>query len=271
MGKTISIIGCGWFGLPLAKFMIDKGWTVKGSTTSENKFDHLKQIGILPCLLDVARPETFKNDFFKSDYILINIPPTKVMRQVSVYWPLIKVIEKEGAQKVIFISSTSVYPSNNSIVYEEDTERMGDGVNQLLDIERAFQKAAFECAIIRFAGLVGGERYPGRFFTPERVVDGGSQVINLIHLDDCIQIVEQLLKQDAFNNVFNGVADTHPQKKEFYTLAAQLNNKPAPKFSQANVPYKIISNEKVKRHLNIIFKHPDLIEMLHNNELWNRT
>jgi 3-hydroxyisobutyrate dehydrogenase-like beta-hydroxyacid dehydrogenase len=32
--KSISILGCGWLGVPLAKHLIQKGFSVKGSVTS---------------------------------------------------------------------------------------------------------------------------------------------------------------------------------------------------------------------------------------------
>ena len=36
---TISIIGCGWLGYPLALFLKEKGYQVKGSSRSEEKLD----------------------------------------------------------------------------------------------------------------------------------------------------------------------------------------------------------------------------------------
>ena len=33
----ISILGCGWLGLPLAKAIVENGFSVKGSTTSSEK------------------------------------------------------------------------------------------------------------------------------------------------------------------------------------------------------------------------------------------
>jgi 3-hydroxyisobutyrate dehydrogenase-like beta-hydroxyacid dehydrogenase len=48
MGIKISILGCGWLGLPLAKSLLAKSYEVKGSTTSENKLEVLINAGILP-------------------------------------------------------------------------------------------------------------------------------------------------------------------------------------------------------------------------------
>lgn len=44
----ISILGCGWLGLPLAKALIENGFSVKGSTTSTDKLTALENDGITP-------------------------------------------------------------------------------------------------------------------------------------------------------------------------------------------------------------------------------
>ncbi|WP_430814590.1 hypothetical protein [Carboxylicivirga sp. RSCT41] len=271
MNKTISILGCGWLGFPLAEHFIEKGWQVKGSTTSVDKLAQLESAGIIPFLLDISRPDTLDDNFFKSDYLLINIPPSKLFREVKVYLPLIKAIENNKMSKVVFVSSTSVYPSGNQIANEDDTKSVENGENALLDIERAFQNGSFATTVIRFGGLVGGVRYPGRFFSSDKEIKGGNQPVNLIHLDDCIQLIERVLTKEVFGEVFNGVSETHPTRKEFYSLAADLSGKSKLKFNEEDVPFKIISTEKAKRLLGMNYKHSDLLLMLKDDLLWNRT
>lgn len=270
MSKSISILGCGWLGLPLAKYLIGKGWSVKGSTTSSDKLELLRENGIEPYCIDVRQTASLVSDFFASDYLLVNIPPTKVLRELDAYRPLVDAIRRYGPSKVIMISSTSVYPAINGLVAEERTEQLDDGENALLDIERLFQQSTFQTTVIRFGGLVGGVRYPGRFFTPDTPVKGGEQPVNLIHLVDCIRLIEAVIETDCFGEVFNGVADTHPTKKEFYTLAASLNGQLPPRFIDNGSRYKIVSNRKVKQVLGFRFTHPDLMEMISDNALWQR-
>jgi 3-hydroxyisobutyrate dehydrogenase-like beta-hydroxyacid dehydrogenase len=47
----ISILGCGWLGLPLAKVLVKNGFSVKGSTTTQDKILVLKQLGVDPFLI----------------------------------------------------------------------------------------------------------------------------------------------------------------------------------------------------------------------------
>ncbi|MBR8536607.1 NAD(P)H-binding protein [Carboxylicivirga sediminis] len=270
MAKTISILGCGWLGLPLASHLVNKGWQVKGSTTSADKVDVLTNIGIEAYEIDITDKASLADGFFKSEYLLVNIPPTKVLRNVVNYHPLVEKIKQSGPMKVIFISSTSVYPSLNQTAHEADTEQIKDGDNALLDIERLFQRNDFKCTVVRFGGLVGGERYPGRFFTSARIVDGAQQPINLIHLNDCVRLIYSIIQADAFGHVFNGVADTHPTKEAFYSLAAKLNGQLPPVFSDKEQPFKLIPNQKVKEELGFEFVHSDLMEMIKDDTLWNR-
>jgi nucleoside-diphosphate-sugar epimerase len=270
MKKTISILGCGWLGFPLATYLQNKGLRVKGSTTSDEKLAQLSKNGIKPYLIDLSQTNELPIEFFKADYLLINVPPSKLMRRPEAYQSLIDQVSKQANLKVIFVSSTSVYKENNGIVTEESTNMLLDGENELLDIERLFQKAVSEITIIRFGGLIGGQRYPGRFFTPNRMVKGANQPVNLIHLNDCIQLIDAVLSKNSFGEVYNGVADTHPDKKTFYTKAINLNNGELPVFSEEEMFYKLVSNQKAKDRLGIEFKHADLLAMLDDDKLWNR-
>ena len=57
----ISILGCGWLGLPLAKSLIEKGFWVNGSTTSLEKIAVLKNEGITAFQIEVTENEIIGN------------------------------------------------------------------------------------------------------------------------------------------------------------------------------------------------------------------
>ena len=69
----ISILGCGWLGLPLAKTLLENDFSVKGSTTSNDKLSMLKNSGIQPYLISVTEDEIVGNltDFLENSKILI--------------------------------------------------------------------------------------------------------------------------------------------------------------------------------------------------------
>ena len=55
--KNVSLLGCGWLGKPLAVSLINDGFLVKGSTTSEMKIQELETLGIEPYLIDITEFE----------------------------------------------------------------------------------------------------------------------------------------------------------------------------------------------------------------------
>ena len=79
----------------------------------------------------------------------------------------------------------------------------------------------FITTILRFSGLVGPGRHPGRFFAGKKNIPNGKAPVNLIHLQDCIDLTLLILRKEAFGYTFNAAAPHHPQRQEFYTTAAQ--------------------------------------------------
>lgn len=51
---SVSVLGCGWLGLPLAKALCVEGYRVKGSTTDLQKIPVLQKAGIFSFSLTVA-------------------------------------------------------------------------------------------------------------------------------------------------------------------------------------------------------------------------
>jgi hypothetical protein len=42
--------------------------------------------------------------------------------------------------------------------------------------------------------------------------------VNLIHRDDCIGIINAIIEQNVWAEVFNGCADTHPFKADIHDI-----------------------------------------------------
>ena len=86
--------------------------------------------------------------------------------------------------------------------------------------------------------------------------------LNLIHQDDCINIIYEIISQNIWNEVLNACCDLHPTRKEYYSVVAKKNNIDLPEFDDSkNSNYKIVSNDKVKKLLNYSFKYPDPLEI----------
>ena len=255
MTKTISIFGCGWLGLPLANSFMKKGFSVKGSTTSKHKIELLTSQGIQPYLLDLEHLPQNILTFLNSEILVVTIPS----KNTEGFKQLIAKIEESTIQQVLFISSTSVYENSPNIITEEAD--LADC--SLKKIEQFFlSNKHFETTIIRFAGLFGYQRKPGDFFNKSRIIPNPEGVVNMIHRDDCIEIIEQIIAKNCWNEIFNACADSHPKRRDFYTKAYKDLGYSAPLFKEGYKKLiKIIGNEKLKKKLNYKFNYPDLLNL----------
>jgi nucleoside-diphosphate-sugar epimerase len=234
-----------------------KGNHVKASTTSENRFQELLSIKVEPFLVDIERLSNNLQTFLQANILIINIPS----KNIDGFVGLLKEIENSEVEKVLFVSSTSVYENKNKTISESDGEE--STLSPLLTIENLFRNSSnIKTTIVRFGGLIGYSRDPGKFFGKGRIVYNPDSYVNLIHRDDCIEIISQIVEKEVWGEVFNCCADTHPTKREYYTQAAKSIGVSAPEFKNSGTKsFKIISNQKVKQILNYEFLHPDLMKI----------
>jgi nucleoside-diphosphate-sugar epimerase len=218
------------------------GNLVKASTTSESRFQELSSIKAEPFLVDIERLSSDLQTFLQANILIINIPS----KNIEGFIKLLKEIEKSDIEKVLFVSSTSVYENKNKTILESDGEE--STLSPLLTIENLFRSSnKIRTTIVRFGGLIGYSRNPGKFFSKGRIIRNPESNVNLIHRDDCIGIISQIVEQDVWGEVFNCCADTHPTKRDFYTQAAKSTGFPVPK--------------KVKQQLNYKFLYADLMNI----------
>lgn len=252
--KNVSILGCGWLGKSLAISLLDEGYAVKGSTTTEEKLELLELNHIDPYIVDISNFEEF-DDFLSSDILIIAI----TSKDINGFENLIAQIERSSIQKVIFISSTSVYGMLNKVITEEDEVLK----TPLSEIESLFRENTFfETTIIRFAGLFGDERHPSNWFKNGRKIPQPNGFVNMIHKEDCIEIIHEIIAQDCWNETFNACSNHHPTRREFYTIAKLSNDFEVPEFEDnEEYEWKIISSKKVQDVFDYAFIHNDLLSI----------
>ena len=251
-------MGTGWLGLPLAKELISQGNKVKGSTRSKERNIELLAAKILPYSIDLHEPDQDWHEFLDSDVLIVNIPS----KEICDFEHLIVSIQNSIIQKVLFVSSTSVYSDLNQVVYEN--ENLENNEHPLRKIEQLFlNNIQFQTSVIRFGGLIGYSRHPGRFFKSSSVIKNPEARVNLIHRDDCINIIVRILELNLWGKELNCCADTHPTKRQFYSHAALQCGIDILNFDQNDdLHFKIISNQKVKKLLGYEFQYPDLMNIL---------
>ncbi|MEO8887620.1 MAG: NAD(P)H-binding protein [Mucilaginibacter sp.] len=265
----ISIAGCGWYGLQLAKSLIDMGIAVKGSSTTATKLPVLQNEGIKPYLLNLSESEKkYDPDFFACNILWICIPPKARSGNGESYLysidTIIALAKQYNIKQVVLISSTGVYADDNAEVDELNIPQPNTtSGNTMLTAEQLLKgEAAFTTTIIRFAGLIGPGRDPGRFFVGKKDIPNGNAPVNLIHLTDCIGISLAVIKQQAFGYTYNACSPDHPTKQAFYTKASTCAGLAVPEFIDEKKDWKIISSLYVNTILNYRYQINSLMNWL---------
>ncbi|MEA1787576.1 SDR family oxidoreductase [Arenibacter sp. GZD96] len=243
MNKTIGIIGCGWLGYPLAKTFVQEGYTVHGSSTSLEKLERLQQANIRPYHIELSATQ-IKGDiaaFLKNVSILIvNVPPklrgAHNENYVAKMELLATALKVSSVTKVLFVSSTSVYGDSTGTVTEQTpTQPNTESGKQLVASEQLFWKAqTWRTTIVRFGGLINDERHPVHHLAGKKGLSNGNDVVNLIHLDDCIRILKAIIEDQFWGEICNAVYPYHPSKNEYYSQMAQQKGLELPEYTSNN-------------------------------------
>lgn len=264
MNKKITIAGLGWLGNAFASHLLRLGYTVKGSVTNIGKATDLTSKGIdaYPLVLTengiTGEIDTLLQD---TDVLAIMIPPG-LRRNTGANYALkmahfLHAIEQSSISKVILVSSTSVYDDSQGHVTEKDIPKPQlNAAKQLYDVEQIFFNApSFKTTIVRFGGLFGGSRNPIRFIAGRKGLSNGDAPVNMIHREDCIGILLEIIKQDAFGHIFNAVSPQHPTKREYYTKQALQIGLTVPEYDNENeATFKQVDSIHLEKVLGYTFK-----------------
>lgn len=270
--QRISILGCGWLGLPLARFLVGEGYAVKGSTTSEAKIAKMKEVGVEP--FRIAIGESIEGDiasFLQSDILVVNIPPQRrpdvVEYHVGQISLLIDALADSPVKHVIFVSSTSVYPATGGEVVEADAtdpdKADSPAGRALMYVEEMLRsESAFSTTVVRFGGLIGPGRNPAEFIQRMTEITSPAHPVNLIHLDDCVHVITEIIRQGAWGEVFNACAPQHPTRGELYKAAAESHGFASlPEEASSDSHFKIVKSDQLVEKLGYKFLHPDPLGM----------
>jgi nucleoside-diphosphate-sugar epimerase len=263
--NTIAIAGLGWLGQPLAYRLATLGYTVKGSVTTVAKATLLQQNGF-----DAYPVEIFESGIEgelkallnNADCLVIMIPPGLRKNTGADYVlkmaHLLEAIKQSAVSKIILVSSTSVYDDSQGNVTEMDEPKPETiAGKQLRQVEELFiDSEEFQTTVVRFGGLIGGSRNPAKYLAGRKDLADGNAPVNLIHRDDCIAILIEILKQEAFGKTFNAVNPNHPKKADYYIEKAKELGLEPPTFAEAktNEVFKQVDSDNLKRVLNYSFK-----------------
>ncbi len=237
----IAIIGGGWVGKRLAKYLTERNHYVIVTTTTPDKITELKTVAAEVHLLDFN--EVSETPFLNEAELAIFSMPISQNIWHKGFESLSNVFPKS-----ILFSSTGIYPQQNRIFTENDTDHLREDIlNSEMKILEKFPKTV----ILRLGGLMGDERSLKNFFK-NKPVPHPEKLVNYIHYEDILAAINLLLHSDKLTKIYNLVAPQHP------SIGKILNIKDKNTMVQADRPsQRIISSDLFVQEFRYIFIHPD--------------
>ena len=264
MAKRISILGAGWVGLPLAKYLQQQGHTIKVSTTQAEKAHELRQQGqtVYQLGLTPQAEGTAWDEFMQSDVLVMCIPP-RLRQEGPEFHPaqVQAVLEKVPANMhVLYTGSTGVFEDHAGEQVTEHTKprRVGPRSRALGQAETLWQAALGDrFTLLRLGGLMGYDRIPGRM-SQNKPVRNPADRVNFVHRDDAVGVLAQIIAREAWGHTLHAVAPVAATRKEVYEAAAVQGGWDVPQFaSETDTEGHVVLSEFTAEFLDYTYHQPD--------------
>lgn len=247
----ITVIGCGWLGLPLSENLISNGYSVYGSTTSFSKFNSLVSKGIHAFIYSAENIFKVDDRVNDSEIVIVNFPPSKSPNYAKQVEELLNQFSENT--KVIFTSSTSVYEEVDAIVDEKGKINEQHPVRLA---EKVVLSGNRPYCILRLSGLIGAGRHPIHFLQGRENLSGGVVPVNLVHLKDVIEAIGAIIAGNKWSCIYNVSYPSHPAKKEYYPMMAKMVGLKAPIYAEDNTKGKEIDGNLLTTELDFSYANP---------------
>jgi nucleoside-diphosphate-sugar epimerase len=268
----ISVVGCGWLGLPLAINLQESGHNIVATCRSQQKADKLSQLGFdAECFkLGDELGHSRLAKLFMSRVLVLNVPVGRKSLITEHYVQHMKALLKHAAnsqiQHLVFISSTSVYGDNSGTVTEQSPTHPQTQSGQInLTIEALVREDfAGSSTIIRAAGLVGKDRHPANYLAGKIGLLNPDHIVNLVHQDDVVCAIKAVIERGIWGQTLHLSALEHPSRNQYYTWAAEKLGLSAPKFVEGTgvALGKEIDATRSLKILGLSLKYPSPFDMI---------
>lgn len=250
--KKIGIVGCGWLGLHIAKYL-SRNNKIYTTTTSEEKNAELLEKGFNSITIQFSDYEIFQensswNVISDLDTILITIPFPK-RTSVDLLKNRFENISSfiKGFKNQLFImSSIGIYPQVEMEIRENTLEEQLLNSN-ILFVEKLMKRNFPQINILRLGGLMGVDRILSKY-----KVSNPDQTVNHIHYEDICMIIERMIIKDSKSKIYNVVAPFHPTKQEIINYQKGVSEP----FETQKFGRKILS-DWLENDLDYKYKNPN--------------
>lgn len=260
----IATIGCGWLGRPLAQKLIVNGHQVVATCRSEESVTNLRNIDIdaMQFNLGESLAQQRLTPLHNANVLVLNIPPgrknTDFQQFTENMCTVISEAKQVGIAKLIFISSTSVYGNQTREIFEysEPSPDTQSAAAHLKIENHCRQIYTDNASILRLSGLVGENRHPINSLAGKHDIPKGKQRINLIHQQDVISAIEQIIGLDYFGFTLHLSCSEHPSRQKYYQWAATEKRLQAPQFHDDGEAGKSVNCEGTLQSLKFNLQYP---------------
>lgn len=261
MKKKVSIYGGGWVGAPLAFKLALADFDVLVSASqvhAQAKHPHIQVVDFR------ASEETSQSDWDQMNQSAIqiwSIPPRRKKNSEAYYLQIVQDwvsgLDPQKVEKIIFLSSTSVYANVSAIV--DETAEINPST-LMAQAEAIVSASPINTIILRLGGLMGGDRFVAKYFSGKRN-DGANCPVNYVHKDDVVNLIA-LTCEKIQSGIYNIVAPEHPTKQDVGMNDCEKRGMNAGYWdsSQPCLGGKIVSGDKIVEELTYDFKWPDPME-----------
>ncbi len=250
----ILILGCGYVGQPLAKELMKLAYEVHAARRSSLSIE-----GVKAHQVDITQPDSFKSLPRNFDWIIFCASSGRGSAEAhrAVFVDGINNLIDwlgETSARVLFTSSTNIYPLTDGNWVDENTPRQpvtGTAQN-LVDAETALIESGITYSILRVAGIYGPDRgyFYRQLLNNEAVItDKGKRWMNMIHRDDVVGAILTVMKTQP--GTYNACDDKPVTQGEFYEWLTNRLGKPMPPEGEVThrkrtTTSKRVSNKKLK-------------------------
>lgn len=253
----VSIFGYGWLGKPLAKLFSQQNaevW-VSPADSSENAPRFVYPIRFR----FTNKVESYPDFMFENPVQIWAIPPRLNKGSLEDYLGYLTFwmshIPENFKGKLVFISSTSIYPDYETWVNEESPV---NGTSTMFYAEKIIQESGFDFLILRLGGLMGGERFPAKYFSG-KIVNNSNSPVNYIHQSDAVKFIYEAIKKNL-SGIYNLSCPIHPTKKEVVLQDCAQRNVSPPRSFIGGTLNKMVDSSKIIEALNLPFNYPNPLD-----------
>ncbi|TIS53849.1 MAG: DUF1731 domain-containing protein [Mesorhizobium sp.] len=228
-GKQIFIFGAGYSGKAFARASKDADATIFGTTRSLEKFETLRQAGIMPLRFDGALTPEIGEALKTTTHLVVSVAPEEAGDPVLNAARQTITAEMPSLRWIAYLSTVGVYGDHSGGWVDETAECRPVSKRSVMRVaaEQDWLKLGEDIgrpvAILRLSGIYG----PGRNAlvnlengTARRLVKPG-QVFNRIHCDDIAGALRHLL-EGSRGGIFNVTDDLPAPPQDVVAYAAEL-------------------------------------------------